>query len=358
MKYLFILGRNVELSKEEVFCYLNKEGINVLGSKLIDNGLLVDIDGSIDGGVIDELGGSISIGQVLCDLKNINKFEVYLGEKNNITYCLYEFNPSVDIRDYLKTRFRQEKLKASEKPLNNIIKGQDGEDYRIAESRLLDEGYFVFEDLFGKIIQKTNYEKIEKRDMEKPFRRESLSISPRLSKIMINLSMAKKGETLLDCFCGIGVILQEALLQEIKVIGIDNDNDAVNKCRKNLEWAKFRKENYKLINGDSGRVSVGKINVIVCEPDLGETLRKIPSPDKARQILERYEKLMGFVLRNLKNQVKGRIVFTSPLIKTHKKRVSCSIEKIIPGIDLKPVKRFDEYREGQIVGRQIFVLER
>jgi hypothetical protein len=37
--------------------------------------------------------------------------------------------------------------------------------------------------------------------MQKPIRREELAISPRLAKILINLSGAKKNNLLLDPFC-------------------------------------------------------------------------------------------------------------------------------------------------------------
>ena len=53
----------------------------------------------------------------------------------------------------------------------------------------------------------------------------------RLAKILINLSEVKDEEILLDPFCGIGVILEEALLQNINVIGIDKDKKAVDRCK-------------------------------------------------------------------------------------------------------------------------------
>jgi tRNA G10 N-methylase Trm11 len=217
---------------------------------------------------------------------------------------------------------------------------------------------------FGKITQFCDYEQIEKRDMEKPVRRQELAISPRLAKIMINLSEIKKGETLLDPFCGIGVILEEALLQGIKTIGIDKDKEAVSGAMKNMQWCGFKKENYTFINGNSEKIFPGKCNVIVTEPSLGDILKKIPTPKEAQDSLRDFESLIIKVLNNMKNNVSGKIVFTSPFIRTHRGRVSCDAEFILgkTGLKMSKIKGVDfpieEFRENQIVGREIFVLEK
>ena len=73
---------------------------------------------------------------------------------------------------------------------------------------------------------------------------------------------------------------------------------------------------------------------------------------------------MILVLNNLKRYIKkqGKIVFTSPLIKFQDGRQGISIQRISTDTNLKiynlenirfPIR---EFREGQIVGREIFVL--
>ena len=84
--------------------------------------------------------------------------------------------------------------------------------------------------------------------MEKPFRREELAISPRLAKIIINLSEVKTKGKIIDPFCGIGVILFEGLLKNLNVTGIDIDKNAIEGAEQNLEWGKFSNKNYKLAN--------------------------------------------------------------------------------------------------------------
>jgi len=366
MKYLFILGRNPELSSAELFSYFEKEQNKVIAHVKEKNAILFDLEEPIEGNMIEALGGTIAIGKVLAEgnwinlVKKLEAQEIYYGTSNKLNYCVWDFSKDdlkEKISDYLKKRFRQEKLKATEKNLNGFMELQEGGRVRIAKGKI-DEEYFVFNDCFGKIIEKSDYRVIEERDMTKPERREALAISPRLAKIMIHLSQVKEGETLLDPFCGIGVILSEALYQGIKVVGVDIDENAINGAIKNLGWANFNKENYKLLVGDSTETKIGKINVLVSEPDLGAVLKKASNKKSAMKTIFEFENLISKVINNFKNEINGRVVFTAPLIKTSQNaRVSCDITKIIEKTRLKLIKGpIQEYRKESIVGREIFVL--
>ncbi|MDO8627501.1 MAG: 50S ribosomal protein L11 methyltransferase, partial [Candidatus Diapherotrites archaeon] len=262
----------------------------------------------------------------------------------------------------LKVRFKKEKLKATFKHLTGNIELQGGGNLEIPSSKLIDEEFFIFDadgkTFFGKIIENPDYDKIERRDMEKPVRRESLAISPRLSKILINLSKVKKGKTLIDPFCGVGVLLSEALLHGINVIGIDKDKNAIIGAKENLEWFKFPKESYKLINYDSTKVETENADGIATEPNLGKILKKMPTKNESKKTFENFEKLMMGVINNFKGKISGRIVFTSPYIRIGKKRAKCSITNILERTGYNLVYEIPEYRENQIVGRMIYVLEK
>lgn len=373
MKYLFILGRNVELSLAEIFSYFEKEGNKIIDSGIEKNAVLLDLENPIEN-IIDNFGGVISIGEVLCEgdekelISRLEKKELYAGKENKFNYCFWNFaDESIEeISGYLKKRFRSEKLKATQKTLSDKIELQSGGKAQKVTSKLVEEEFFLFGEsnlYFGRISQKCDYDKLEKRDMSRPVRRESLSISPRLVKIMINLSQVQKGGKLLDPFCGVGVVLQEALLQGIDVVGIDVDKKAIGGAQQNLEYQNFSKESYKLIAGDSSREQVKEVNVLVTEPDLGETLKKIPTKEKAQKMLVNYENLMIRILGNLNNLVLGKIVFTAPFVRIGKKRLSCNIDRILErtGLKLSSIGEvkfpIPEFRHNQIVGREIFVLD-
>jgi tRNA G10 N-methylase Trm11 len=370
MKYLFILGRNIELSKAEVFSYFEKESNPILNFDLNENGLLIEVEKSIDSQIINFFGGILSIGEVVIEShfnelgKRLDEQTIYLDKNNKLNYVVWNFSSHYDfIQEYLKKRFKEEKLKATEKHLTGKIKSQEGEEIEIPSSKLLDEEYFLFEgkekEYFGRIIAHCNYEELEKRDMEKPVRREALAISPRLAKIMINLAGLKKGEKLLDPFCGVGIILQEALLQGISVIGVDKDEKAIKGAKENLNWFGFSESDYLLINFDSIKVNVPNVSAVATEPDLGETLKKIPTKGEAEKTLENFEKLMVKVINNIKGKVEGKIVFTSPYIRIGKKRLGCDIKNICSKTGYGLIgEGIPEFRDNQVVGRMIWILEK
>jgi tRNA G10 N-methylase Trm11 len=377
MEYFFILGRNFDLSKKEILCFLERKGIKILERKEIENFVLLDLEKDLEEEDINFLGGVIGIGKVLFkgELQEIFdkiSFEDFFSvRKNKLNYVMYNSESKIynEISEALKQRFKQEKIKATHKKLTGFMKTQDEKRIRKLRSEHIDEKFFVFDfeekSFFGKIIQECDYQSLEKRDMGKPFRREELAISPRLAKAMINFSLIdfnNKNERLLDCFCGIGVILFEALLQGHKVTGIDKDKEAISGCRQNLSWGRFNQKDYDIINNDSTKVRIKEQEVLVTEPDFGQTLKKIPPREKIDKQLRDFEDLIINVLKNLSGKIKKRIVITSPFILTHKKqtRKGIKVEKILEQTGLKLVEGFpiDDFRAGQIVGRQIFVFEK
>jgi len=373
MKYIFILGRNIDLSLAEIKAYFEKEGGAARVHKVIKNSALIELDSEVKANIVEKLGGTILIAEILESgsagdlIDNLKNHELYFGTSNKLNYCVWDFEESEEsasVAEYLKARFKEEKLKATQKRLPATITLQDETEVPNISSSLIEEQYVIFPGNevihFARMIQRCNYEEIEKRDMNKPVRREELSISPRLAKILINLSGAKGGETLIDPFCGIGVILSEALLQNINVIGIDRDAGAIKGARENLKWFKFSPNSYTLKNDDSTKVNIAKANAIATEPDLGQILKKIPTEDKARDTLRNFEKLMIGVINNLKGSTSGKIAFTAPHIRTIKKRIGCDIERILGRTEYKLEEGFPivEFKRNQVVGRQIFVLYR
>ena len=117
MKYLFVLGRNPELSKAEIFSYFERENIQVKNSQTISNGLLVEIaEEKIDlKKILSELGGTIAAGKVLLSGKidslasELEKKPVYFGRDNKVIYSVLNFAHYDDlsiILDAIKTNFK------------------------------------------------------------------------------------------------------------------------------------------------------------------------------------------------------------------------------------------------------------
>jgi tRNA (guanine10-N2)-dimethyltransferase len=94
------------------------------------------------------------------------------------------------------------------------------------------------------------------------------SMSPKLARCMVNLTRIKKGQALLDPFCGTGGILIEAGMVGARVIGTDIDYKMVNGTKKNLEHCGI--SNYQVFQEDARKLELPhKVDAIVTDPPYG-----------------------------------------------------------------------------------------
>jgi tRNA G10 N-methylase Trm11 len=165
----------------------------------------------------------------------------------------------------------------------------------------------------------------QKRDIGKPNQRKIFAMPPRLARIMINLASCTPGKTLLDPFCGVGTILQEALLAKAKVFGVDINPWCVKAAGENLEWLKreyaLKEAEFTVLPGDARRLKdkiVQEVDCIVTEPDLGPALRHVATTPYATKIIGELEPLYYSFLEEAYNLLKGdgRLVLVAPYIKT------------------------------------------
>jgi len=168
----------------------------------------------------------------------------------------------------------------------------------------------------------------QRRDTGRPVQRVIYSIPPRLALIMVNLSHAGRG-ILLDPFCGIGTILQEAALAGADIRGTDIDEEAIKGCLTNLRWLEDEKKlqfqglESKIRQGDAAEVDKllgkGSVDAIATEPYLGPPLKRPPSEQEARKLVDEltafYQKVMPAMRNVLKN---GSMMITVlPAIRTN-----------------------------------------
>ncbi len=353
MMQFFILGRNPELSREEIISYLNaraKAHKEILFKK---NYLILDLNTEVN---IQELGGVIKSGNIEFS-GNQKEFGNFI-EKNDLTEkekFTYSIIGNIE-EDYFIDKFKQEKRKAIIRRGRKSLKIQREDAVALTNA---DIEFFAYEEevfFFGKVNQTYSYKEQEKRDMNKPVRRAELAISPRLAKILINLSGAKQGDLILDPFCGIAGILQEALLMNIDCIGIDVDKRAIENAKRNLQYIKNNYKftaSYKLINQDSRKAPDKQFDAIATESSLGKLVKKSPNDNEAKQIIQEFEYNIIQILQRLRNikKAKAKIAITFPFIRNR----SVDLEKIQYQTRLKLLTSVKEYREEQFIGREILV---
>jgi tRNA G10 N-methylase Trm11 len=192
----------------------------------------------------------------------------------------------------------------------------------------------------------------QKRDVGKPVQRKIFAISPRLARIMTNLAACTEGKVFLDPFCGVGTILQEALLAKAKVIGVDINGWCVEAAMRNMEWLKseYSLENaeYRVLQGDvhklSQKIGWDQVNCVATEPDLGPALRQVPTTSYASRIAEKLEPLYYSLLKEAYKVLKkkGRLALVAPYIKTRSgKPVTIRIEEKAGEIGFEKVYPFE-----------------
>jgi tRNA G10 N-methylase Trm11 len=229
----------------------------------------------------------------------------------------------------------------------------------------------------------------QKRDVFKPNQRVIFGMPPRLARIMVNLSACTEGKTLLDPFCGVGTILQEALMEKATVVGMDVNPWCIKASQENLEWLTREYElvnaDFRVLLGEVGRmaekVGLESIDCIVSEPDLGPALREVPTGPYAQKIIEKLEPLFfGFIeeaYRTLKP--KGHLVLVTPYIKTRSNEaVTMPIGDHLESVGFKRIYSFStemfsknldvgrlthsaslvEMDERHKIGREIHILEK
>ncbi|MFH0829669.1 MAG: hypothetical protein V1887_00725 [Candidatus Aenigmatarchaeota archaeon] len=168
----------------------------------------------------------------------------------------------------------------------------------------------------------------QKRDTGRPVQRTIFSIPPRLARTMVNLALEGRNGTLLDPFCGIGTILQEAALGGADIRGTDIDAEAIKGCLTNLKW--LEKENTleieepekKMFRWDAAELfkvfANGSIDAIATEPYLGPPLKKPPEEQEAEKLVNEltafYEKMLPSIRDTLKPG--GKMAIVIPAIRT------------------------------------------
>lgn len=367
--YLFVLGRDPELSRIEIESYFDSRNIKV---EIIDESsdiLVINIE-KLDPEVINELGGTIKIAEVISNSDNyydiedsLTKANIYPGIKNKVNYAIEPFKTKLfsTVSDYLKDYFKKEKIKASFK--RNLDPSS------LSKKDFINDmiNFIIFKNFIGIVRYVSDPKEFKRRDLGRPDVDYMKSISIRLAKIMVNISKVKSGQILIDPFCGSGTVLQEALLKNINVIGIDDDSNSIKQSKTNLEWLKNNyniNSNYQLIKLDARKMFsvIKKGNVIVTEPYMGPFIRKLPRLEEAQHLVRDLRELYDSIVRQAKEILNKdeRIVIIIPIIRTlENKNIKIDFINIASAygftVIYKPV--FYAYK-GSKLHREIYVLEK
>lgn len=146
------------------------------------------------------------------------------------------------------------------------------------------------------------------RDQARPFRDAFVGmLPPKLAQIMINLACPTKGATILDPFCGTGVILQEAALLGYSVYGTDLSEKMIEYSKGNLAWLEEKlaytiTKNLEIADAMTASWD-GPINAVVSETYLGQPFSTPPSDEKLMEVRRNCNHIITEFLANIGKQI-------------------------------------------------------
>ena len=240
------------------------------------------------------------------------------------------------------------------------------------------------------------------RDQNRPARdAKNGMLPPKLAQILINLcGVLPEGATILDPFCGTGVVLQEAILMGYRGYGTDASERIVEYAKKNLEWlteslntssrelASSRpvvtgaprldapvvargslEECFKLSVADAQSFTWEQpIDAVAFEGYLGPPMSQAPGEIKLKTVMTEVLPLYRNTLKNLSSQLKSGtpVVMALPAwLRPDGSYQRLNILDEVGNLGYNVTKYTTSsqedllyYRDGQIVAREIIVLRK
>ena len=148
------------------------------------------------------------------------------------------------------------------------------------------------------------------RDQARPKRDARVGmLPPKLAQTLINLADPQPDSTILDPFCGTGVVLQEAALMGYNTYGTDLEPRMIDYTQENLDWLATANPQIKSTNtvlevGDATKHQwKHNFDTVVGETFLGRPLNSLPDNQKLKEIIKDADTIIRKFLINLLPQL-------------------------------------------------------
>jgi tRNA G10 N-methylase Trm11 len=411
MQSLLILGRQPALGLAELESLYGPAAIQPVGQQAV----IVDVDPCLL--AFDRLGGSLKFAKLLTTLETTNwgKVEKFLLKvspahaqtmpegKMQLGLSLYGFNESpkrieatgLNLKKAIRKTGRSVRLipnKAAElnsaQVHHNRLTGPTG-----WELLFIRDGDKT---VIAQTVKVQGIEAYTRRDRQRPKRDAKVGmLPPKLAQIIINLAAGPLsetmltnicdipadqviprpvlGQTLLDPFCGTGVVLQEAALMGYECYGSDLEQRMIDYSRINAAWLSRQ---YRLAPVCC-RLEIGDatsyrwappIDFVASETYLGRPFTERPSPEVLAQTVADCNLIIKKSLRNIHGQLQPgtRLCLAVPAWQTrpgefkHLPLIDQISDMGYNRVSFEHLRDADllYYRADQIVARQLIVITR
>lgn len=390
-----ILGRQPALGLAELESLYGAAVVIPIGS------YAAGLTKSVEAVEFKRLGGSTRLAKVLTEIpstnwkdletylvKNVPKHLQYLPEgKLTLGLSTYGFSISpakltatgLTLKKVIRAAGRSVRLvpnTANElntaQVLHNHLTGTTG-----WELLLLQDGTKT---ILAQTTEVQNIDSYTLRDRGRPKRDARVGmLPPKLAQVIVNLAagetqshasrvMSQENHTVLDPFCGTGVLLQEALLMGYDAYGTDLEPRMIDYTRENIDWlsSKFQIPDSKFEVGDATTHTWQPTpQIIACETYLGRPFTERPSNALLAQTISEVNLIIKRFLENLQPQLAAgtRMCLAVPCW------FDGRAQKHLPVLEHVKTMGFEQvtfthaaaadliyHREGQTVGRELVTL--
>jgi hypothetical protein len=396
---LAVLGRQPALGLAELESLFGGSAVMPVGVGLAKITKLADIN------TFKRCGSVIKFAETLNYTQdyNLSKLESYIFnvitsennpvEPGKLTIGISDYSNKITLNELTRIGLSVKKLLKNQGYSVRIVPNKTP---HISTAQILHNGllggrgyeFVVFNDLGKLQVARTIYEQdIEAytaRDQARPMRDARVGmLPPKLAQTIINLATSPitnnesqyslsniQNSTLLDPFCGTGVILQEAALMGYKVYGSDLEARMVSYSKDNMEWLKQKFNinfDYNLEIADATAHKWKQpFNYIAAETYLGRPLSSLPNSQDLNKIIQDVNTLHKKFLQNLRNQISSdtKICLAVPAWNTNRGFLHLPILDQLSNlgynrIEFQHSKTNDLVyaRPDQIVGRELVVLQ-
>jgi tRNA G10 N-methylase Trm11 len=393
-KSVCILGRQPALGLAELESLYGAEHIQP-----IEEAALLDIEAADIN--FKRLGGTLKVAKVLTVLNTItwSGIEKYLVDNipshlqhlpaGKFTLGLSVYNLPVATNDINKTALRIKKIvKSTGRPVRVVPNNERAlNSAQVLHNQLTRRGAWellLIKNQNQTILAQTFFvqdiDAYAARDQARPKRDARVGmLPPKLAQMIVNLAVGQieptvdsQQLTVLDPFCGTGVILQETLLMGYMGGGTDKDPRMVDFSRKNLEWLKDKFQprgvlkNLEVADATNHRWK-DQIDAVATETYLGQPFSAIPSPEKLHDVIQDVNTILKKFLKNIGPQLAPDtplcLAVPAWRLKKETKHLPLIDQLTEMGytyLNLKHVPREEliYFREDQVVARQLLRIKK
>ena len=375
MQYLAVLGRQPKISLAELESLFHE--VRPLGatSGRAQSGQTATALATFQSDTqpnLNRLGGTVKLAQKL-DGPVLN-FLMNLPEEGKLTFGLSDYTPGATTASTHKEAMRLKKTLTrhgrSVRTLYHtspVLSSATVHHNQLGEKPLHFELIKLGRDWYlGLGVQ--NITAYAKRDQARPARDAKVGmLPPKLAQILINLcGPLPAGTTLLDPFCGTGVLLQEALLMGYRVVGSDVSDRMIKYTEKNLAWLGHSAE--ALLVGDATTTAWPAVGAVACETYLGPPMSAPPADLKLKTVRAECGHLALGFLKNLAPQLRPGtpVVLAVPAWRRTDgtySRLNILDEITEMGYNVVKYQNLGQrdmlyFRDGQVVAREIIALRK